>query len=281
MGLATTGIAGCVGGGDDSDESGDEDTQSDGSEETPSPDPTDTPQPSPTPTTLADRDGDGVVDDKDAFPDDASRERDSDGDGVADTNDAFPNDSSRSEDSDSDGVADTNDAFPSDPARSKDSDSDGTADTNDAFPNDPARVDDTDGDGVADVDDYYPSDSTRSEGVYEMEERKEINEDYYFSWELEFDEPTVLSYTAEVTDGPSIDTIVMDKDEFQYFKDESEWKYYTPATNMQTKYASVEATLDTGTYVLVVDNTSQGGASPPANFDNDRAIVDITLEAYR
>jgi hypothetical protein len=43
-----------------------------------------------------DRDGDGVGDSEDAFPDDATEQIDSDGDGVGDVADAFPDDANRS-----------------------------------------------------------------------------------------------------------------------------------------------------------------------------------------
>ena len=47
-------------------------------------------------STPIDRDGDGVNNDSDAFPDDSTETADSDGDGVGDNADAFPNDSTRS-----------------------------------------------------------------------------------------------------------------------------------------------------------------------------------------
>ena len=56
-----------------------------------------------------DTDGDGVPDDDDAFPDDASETTDSDGDGVGDNADAFPNDANETMDSDGDGVGDNAD----------------------------------------------------------------------------------------------------------------------------------------------------------------------------
>jgi len=41
---------------------------------------------------ISDRDGDGHPDDKDAFPDDEEEWKDSDGDGVGDNSDAYPDD---------------------------------------------------------------------------------------------------------------------------------------------------------------------------------------------
>ena len=53
-----------------------------------------------------DTDGDGVGDNTDAFPNDASETTDTDGDGVGDNADAFPNDASETTDTDGDGVGD-------------------------------------------------------------------------------------------------------------------------------------------------------------------------------
>jgi hypothetical protein len=127
-----------------------------------------------------DRDGDGVLDDKDAFPDDPTESVDGDADGIGDNADL---------DDDGDGVADLADAFPGDPAESVDTDGDGTGDNadldddedavldvEDAFPLDPTESSDHDGDGtgdnadpdddddlVLDAQDAFPLDSTESE----------------------------------------------------------------------------------------------------------------------
>ena len=63
-----------------------------------------------------DSDNDGVNDDEDAFPNDASETADSDNDGTGDNADAFPNDASETADSDNDGVGDNADYAPNDPA---------------------------------------------------------------------------------------------------------------------------------------------------------------------
>ena len=121
-----------------------------------------------------DIDGDGVINQDDTFPLDATESIDTDRDGigdnadsdddndtVVDTLDAFPLDATESIDTDSDGigdnadtdddgdgVADTQDAFPLDATESVDTDSDGVADTNDAFPLDATETIDTDSDGI-------------------------------------------------------------------------------------------------------------------------------------
>ena len=64
---------------------------------------------------------------------------DSDGDGVLDNEDAFPYDASETIDTDSDGIGDNADAFPDDPTESLDTDGDGVGDNTDP---------DVDGDGI-------------------------------------------------------------------------------------------------------------------------------------
>jgi len=113
-------------------------------------------------TETADTDGDGVGDNADAFPNDATETDDSDGDGVGDHADAFPNDATETVDSDGDGVGDNADTFPNDAAESVDSDGDSVGDNADAFPNDATETTDSDGDGVGDNSDAFPNDPTRS-----------------------------------------------------------------------------------------------------------------------
>jgi hypothetical protein len=105
-----------------------------------------------------DSDGDGVADDADAFPNDATETVDADNDGVGDNADAFPNDGSETVDSDNDGVGDNADAFPNDGSETVDADNDGVGDNADAFPNDGSETVDTDNDGVGDNSDYAPND---------------------------------------------------------------------------------------------------------------------------
>ncbi|WP_318417844.1 hypothetical protein, partial [Photobacterium leiognathi] len=136
----------------------------------------------------ADKDDDGIIDAKDAFPEDASewldtdsddignnKDTDDDGDGVADADDVFPLDSTESVDTDGDsignnkdtdddgdGVADVDDAFPTNKLESADTDGDGVGDNADVFPEDNSETVDTDGDGVGDNADAFPKDKSET-----------------------------------------------------------------------------------------------------------------------
>ncbi len=61
-----------------------------------------------------DRDGDGVADSDDAFPDNSQEWSDSDNDGVGNNADVFPYDSTEWKDSDGDGIGDNSDLYPYD-----------------------------------------------------------------------------------------------------------------------------------------------------------------------
>jgi hypothetical protein len=111
--------------------------------------------------TSDDKDGDGVLNNDDAFPDDASADTDSDGDGMPDVA-YIVVDGERTEDidteasdkdDDNDGVKDVNDDFPLNPEEHTDTDGDGIGNNEDT---------DDDGDDVPDTEDDFPLDGTKS-----------------------------------------------------------------------------------------------------------------------
>ncbi len=145
-----------------------------------------------------DRDGDGVSDVADVFPDEPTQSTDTDGDGCGDAadgfnGDQFPSDPTQCADTDGDGYGDNQtgaepddcpsvagnstydgygcpdndgdgwsnslDAFPDDANETIDSDSDGVGDNSDAFPNNPNESLDSDGDGLGDNADAFPFNS--------------------------------------------------------------------------------------------------------------------------
>jgi len=136
---------------------------------------------------VPDRDGDGVLDEDDACPDEpgmgtAAGCPDADGDGVADAEDACPGEVGTAEgggcpltaegDRDGDGVLDESDACPGEAGLQaangcRDADGDGVADGDDACPDEPGvpeqdgcpGASDLDGDGVNDEDDDCPAQS--------------------------------------------------------------------------------------------------------------------------
>lgn len=110
-------------------------------------------------TEFPDTDGDGVKDNLDAFPNDATETVDTDNDGVGDNADAFPNDATETVDTDGDGVGDNADNAPlvanSDQA---DTDQDGLPDVLDS---------DIDNDGVLNEQDISIFDPTTPDVILE------------------------------------------------------------------------------------------------------------------
>ena len=89
----------------------------------------------------SDRDGDGVPNEQDAFPDDGKETADMDGDGKGDNSDT---------DRDGDGVANSEDAFPDDKDETADTDGDGLGDNEEVVLGTDPKLADTDGDGLSD-----------------------------------------------------------------------------------------------------------------------------------
>ncbi|MDA8546439.1 hypothetical protein N9L11_01480 [Euryarchaeota archaeon] len=99
-----------------------------------------------------DSDGDGIIDDLDGFPNDASETMDTDGDGIADHQD---------DDDDGDGVSDLQDSFPLDASAWNDSDGDGLPDElNQSITTELTLDLDIDNDGIINENDAFPFDAS-------------------------------------------------------------------------------------------------------------------------
>ena len=138
-----------------------------------------------------DTDGDGVIDESDAFPLDPSESRDTDLDGVGDNADAFPNNPNENADSDNDGIGDNSDAFPNDASETTDSDGDGVGNNVDAFPFDANETHDTDGYGIGDNADLDDDIRAAIEDAFRRKARKkrvkfdQFMKDARVTWRLE------------------------------------------------------------------------------------------------
>ena len=146
-----------------------------------------------------DSDGDGVPDQADVFPFDASEWIDSDGDGVGDNSDLYPSDPSKwfADDTDSDGVFDSVDNCTNDrnsdqldtdgdltgDACDSDDDNDDVSDADEATNGTNPLLADTDADGVDDADDAFPlnageSVDTDSDGIGNNADSDDDNDGY-------------------------------------------------------------------------------------------------------
>lgn len=137
---------------------------------------------------------------------------------------------------------------------------------------------DSDNDGVPDVRDDYPNDSFRSERLYSTSDTRNIQEDEWYYYNLSFSQSGTVEYDFVVREGPAIDVIVMDESEYQYFGGEQRWEYYPGVSALDSTGENVSGSVSSGSYRLIFDNSSEGNAAPPANFSNDVATVEFTLE---
>ena len=72
---------------------------------------------------------------------------------------------------------------------------------------------------------------------------------------------------------------------YQKYEDCDSFVYLADLSDPNTDAANLEATIDAGTYVTVIDNTDCGDAQPPdqggllSSDENDRARVDYRITA--
>lgn len=137
---------------------------------------------------------------------------------------------------------------------------------------------DRDNDGVPDIQDDYPNDADRSQQLRSVSDTRNIEEDHWRYYTIEFSQTGTIEYDFIVRDGPAIDVILMDESEYQYFENEERWQYYTELSAMDSTGDNVSGQVSAGTYRLIFDNSNQGEAAPPSNFSNDVVSVEFTLE---
>lgn len=71
-----------------------------------------------------------------------------------------------------------------------------------------------------------------------------------------------LAVEFESPSGQPVDVFVMDDDEFDRFRDRESVSFYPEVSGQATTGYSAQATMTAGNYVLIIDNTGIGEASP-------------------
>lgn len=143
---------------------------------------------------------------------------------------------------------------------------------------DPENEPDSDGDGVPDTQDDYPNDPDRSTELRDVSTTKNIQEDQWYSYGLEFSESGYVEYDFIVRDGPSIDVILMDESEYSSFESGDRFLAYNELSAYDSAGETVEGgPLSGGSYRLIFDNSEFGDAAPPTDFDNNVAEVELDI----
>ncbi|WP_336328156.1 hypothetical protein [Halovenus sp. HT40] len=127
------------------------------------------------------------------------------------------------------------------------------------------------GDGPNVSDEESPGDASETLA----DETVEVSEDSYQAYTATLESSATLSYDAIVREGPAIDIIVTNGNEFTNYENDENFRYNSAASELDTSNTNNSTELDSGNWALILDNTSRGEAEPPTNFDDDIATVEI------
>lgn len=101
---------------------------------------------------------------------------------------------------------------------------------------------------------------------------RDVQEDEYVYMDFTLPRQGQLEYDFLVRDGPEIELWVMPSDEFTHLQAGERFQYNGGGSGASDQGT---LTLNSGDYVIVLDNTETGEISPPTNFDDDIASVEI------
>ena len=136
---------------------------------------------------------------------------------------------------------------------------------------------DSDNDGVPDTEDDYPNDSSRNEQLRDVSDSRNIQEDEWYYYPLNFTQDGYIEYNFIVRDGPPIDAILIDESEYDSYESGERNLQYTEISSYDSAGDSVESPISSGNYRLIFDNSSRGRAEPPTDFDNNVAEVEFDI----
>jgi len=119
-----------------------------------------------------------------------------------------------------------------------------------------------------------------------------VDEDEYIKLTWTIESPANIKIKLDKLDGPNIDLYTMSELNFEDYKSCAEdgdgsFNYYSDLSDPNTANTDIEVTVDSGTYVTVIDNTDCGEAKPPEqnagnpfqDDDNDRSRVQYRITA--
>ena len=120
-----------------------------------------------------------------------------------------------------------------------------------------------------------------------------VDEDGHIKLTWTIESPANIKINLEKLDGPNIDLYTMSELNYEDYKScaegdsEASFNYYYDLSDENTAGTNIEVTVDSGTYVTVIDNTDcgkakppdQGSTIPPQSDTNDRSRVQYTITA--
>jgi len=117
-----------------------------------------------------------------------------------------------------------------------------------------------------------------------------VNEDQHIKLTWSVDSVTTIRMEFVKEEGPNLDFYTMTEINFEKYEqcaegEDESFVYFADLSDPNSGGASLQANVDAGTYVTVIDNTDCPEAQPPdqsglfSSDDNDRARVDYRITA--
>ena len=112
-----------------------------------------------------------------------------------------------------------------------------------------------------------------------------IDEDEHLKLQWEVKSVVTVRISFENQEGPNVDLYTMTPVNYQRYQDCEDFVVLAELSDGNTAGANLQANVDAGTYVTVIDNTDCGDASPPdqgglfSQDENDQARVDYRITA--
>ena len=117
-----------------------------------------------------------------------------------------------------------------------------------------------------------------------------VNEDQHIKLTWSVDSTATIRMEFEKQEGPNLDFYTMTEINYEKYEqcaegEDESFVYFAELSDPNSGGASLQANIDAGTYVTVIDNTDCPEAQPPdqggilSSDDNDRARVDYRITA--
>ena len=112
-----------------------------------------------------------------------------------------------------------------------------------------------------------------------------VNEDEHIKLTWTIESASTIRIDLDRQEGPNIDLYTMTELNYEKYEECDSFVNLTHLSDPNTAASNLEATIDAGTYVTVIDNTDCGDAQPPdqsglfSSDENDRARVDYRRTA--
>jgi len=117
-----------------------------------------------------------------------------------------------------------------------------------------------------------------------------VNEDQHIKLTWSVDSVATIRMEFDKQEGPNLDFYTMTEINYEKYEqcaegEDESFVYFADLSDPNSGGASLQADVDAGTYVTVIDNTDCGEAQPPnqggllSDDDNDKARVDYRITA--